>query len=248
MRILITNDDGADASQLPALIRACRAYGEVTAVVPRFEQSGKSHGIELHKAFLVEEKVLAPDVTVTTVDSTPADCIRYAMLGLKEKFDLVISGINKGWNIGSDQIYSGTVGAACEAVALDTPAIALSTSPEYYDQAVSHLPEIMDYVEKNDLLKIHNLYNINIPAQPKGFMITHQGGPYYSDNFKHVGNNMYLADGFCAYQNRNDLSLDTDAIMNGYISILPVTIDRTCIKVYEQLSGKAYKPLGKCFL
>lgn len=248
MRILLTNDDGADASQLPALIRACRAYGEVTAVVPRVEQSGKSHGIELHKAFLVEEKVLAPDITVTTVDSTPADCVRYAVLGIKEKFDLVISGINRGWNIGSDQIYSGTVGAACEAVALDIPAIALSTSPEYYDKAVDHVPAIMDYVRENKLLEIHNLYNINIPENGSEFKITHQGGPYYSDNFKHIGNNMYLADGFCAYQSRNDLTLDTDAIMNGYISVMPLTLDRTCIKVYEQLSGKEYKPLGKRFL
>jgi len=248
MRILVTNDDGADASGLPALIRACRAYGQVTAVVPRYEQSGKSHGIELHKAFLVEEKVLAPDITVITVDSTPADCIRYAILGLKETFDLVISGINRGWNIGSDQIYSGTVGAACEAVALDTPAIALSTSPEYYDKAVQHVPQIMEFIEKNHLLKIHNLYNINIPENGAEFKITHQGGPYYSDNFKNTQGNLYIADGFCAYQSRNDLTLDTEAVMNGYISVMPVTIDKTCIKVYEQLSGKTYKPLGKCFL
>ena len=69
MRILITNDDGVSASQLPALIRWCRKLGEVTTVVPKFEQSGKSHGIELHKPYEAVQKELAPDITVWTVFS-----------------------------------------------------------------------------------------------------------------------------------------------------------------------------------
>ena len=94
MRILITNDDSVSASQLLPLIQWCSKHGDVTTVVPKFEQSGKSHGIELHKPFAVEEVELAPGIRVWTVDSTPADCVRFALLGLKQEFDLVISGIN----------------------------------------------------------------------------------------------------------------------------------------------------------
>ena len=128
MRILITNDDGVGAAQLVPLIKWCQKLGDVTTFVPKFEQSGKSHGFEIHKPFEAKQVELEPGLTVWAVDSTPADCVRFAILGLKLQFDLVISGINRGFNIGADQIYSGTVGAACEEIALGVPAIALSTS------------------------------------------------------------------------------------------------------------------------
>jgi len=137
MRILITNDDSISASQLIPLIRWCQKLGEVTTVVPKFEQSGKSHSIELHKAFEVKLNHPEPGIDIYTVDSSPADCVRYAVLGMHKKFDLVISGINKGFNMGSDMLYSGTMAAATEAVLLGVKAIALSTSPAYYDHAVT---------------------------------------------------------------------------------------------------------------
>ena len=139
MRILITNDDSISAGQLLPLIRWCQKIGEVTVAVPLVEQSGKSHGIELHSSFTVKEVALAPDITAYAVDSTPADCVRYAVLGRKWDFDLVISGINRGFNIGSDILYSGTVAAVCEANILGLPAIAISTSVPYYENAASHL-------------------------------------------------------------------------------------------------------------
>ena len=112
MRILITNDDGMMAEALVPLIRLCRKYGDVTVFVPKYEQSGKSHSIEIHKPFEEKEVQLADDVTVWAVDSSPADCVRLAILGKKLDFDLVISGINRGFNIGVDIQYSGTAGAA----------------------------------------------------------------------------------------------------------------------------------------
>ena len=96
MRILITNDDGMHAAQLIPLIRWCQKLGEITTVVPKVEQSGKSHGIELRHAFEAKQVALAPDITIWAVDSTPADCVRFAVMGLKKGFDLVISGINRG--------------------------------------------------------------------------------------------------------------------------------------------------------
>ena len=153
MRILITNDDGVQASQLPALIKWCRRLGDVTVFVPKFEQSGKSHGFEIKKPFEVKQIALEPGITVWMVDSTPADCVRIAVLGLKMEFDLVISGINRGLNVGADMMYSGTVGAASEAVNLGMKAIALSAPPKYYDRAVEQLDRIFDFVLKNKVKK-----------------------------------------------------------------------------------------------
>lgn len=236
MNILITNDDGVQAEQLLPLIRWCQKLGAVTTVVPLRQQSGMSHSIELHSDFEAKQVPLAPDVTVWTVDSSPADCVRFAILGQHMPIDLVISGINNGYNIGTDIVYSGTVGAASEAVALGVPAIALSTCPEYYDSAVEQLDVVFSYVNQNKLLDRHNCYNINIPPAPKGIRITHQGGPYYSDDFACVGNDRYVPVGKCVYADRGDLNLDTDAVMHGYISVLPLTIDRTDHAIYRALT------------
>jgi len=238
MRILITNDDGISASQLVPLIKWCRKnLGEVTAFVPKFEQSGKSHGIEIHKPFEAKQVELEPGITVWAVDSTPADCVRLAILGLGMKFDLAISGINRGLNLGVDIIYSGTVAAACEAANLGVKAIALSTSPQYYDKAVSQLDKVFDFVQKNDLLALNDIYNINIPGE-SDILITHQGGPYFSDDFKAIENDMYRPCGKSVWKDRHDFSLDTDATLNGYISVTPLTIDRTNQEVYQKLQSR----------
>lgn len=240
MRILIVNDDGVGASQLPGLIRFCRTMGEVTAVVPKFEQSGKSHGIELHKPFEAKQVEIAPDITVWAVDSTPADCVRFGILGLKKEYDLVISGVNRGLNVGVDMMYSGTVGAACEAVNLGIQAIALSTSFRNYENATVQLERVFDFVREKDLLAIHDLYNINIPdGEPKGIRFTHQGGPYYSDEFIPIGNDMYSPRGFAIWKDSGDDTLDTDATIHGYITVTPLTTNKTDLALYRKLSGLA---------
>jgi len=236
MRILITNDDGMNAEQLVPLIKWCRKLGDVTTFVPKFEQSGKSHGFEIHKPFEVKQVELEPGVTVWTVDSTPADCVRMAILGMGLEFDLVISGINRGLNIGADMMYSGTVGAACEAVNLGMKAIALSTPPKYYDRAVAHLDRVFDYMDSHHLLDLNPIYNINIPENPGEIRITHQGGPYYSDRFPHIGDNLYRPTGYPIWADRGDDTLDTDATLHGYISITPLTIDKTNWEVYRKLT------------
>jgi len=239
MRILITNDDGVNAEQLIPLIKWCRKLGDVTTFVPKYEQSGKSHSFEIHKDFEVRQVELEEGVSVWIVDSTPADCVRMAVLGFGMQFDLVISGINRGLNIGADMMYSGTIGAASEAVNLGMKAIALSTPPKYYDRAVSHLDRIFDFVEKHDLLSINPIYNINIPADPKEeIRFTHQGGPYYSDRFPHVGNDLYRPTGYPIWEDRGDDTLDTDATLHGYITVTPLTIDKTNWDVYRKLTAQ----------
>ena len=238
MRILITNDDGIGATQLLPLIHWCKKLGDITVVAPKVEQSGKSHGIEIHKPFEAKQVELEPGVCAWAVDSTPADCVRFAVLGLNLEFDLVISGINKGLNIGTDMMYSGTVSAACEAVNLGIKAIALSTPPKDYDRATQHLDTVFDFVQKHDLLALNDIYNINIPGDPKGIKITRQGGPYYSDHFAPMDNHLFRPMGYSIWEDRNDNTLDTDATLHGYISITPLTTNKTNLSVYQQLSQR----------
>lgn len=234
MRILITNDDSISSPVLLPLAQWAQKLGEVTVVAPKVEQSGKSHGIELHKAFEVK-KVDFSGIEAYTVDSTPADCVRVALLGLHKEFDLVISGINKGFNMGIDIMYSGTAGAIFEAAALGIPAIALSTDPKSFEPALSQLDEVYDFFKAHDLMGKWSLYNVNFPLESKGIRITRQGGPLYSDDFPDVGNHMVMPTGKYVYQSSNDMTLDTDATLSGYATITPLTIARTCMDVFNDL-------------
>lgn len=235
MRILVTNDDSVSASGLLPLVRFCQTLGEVMVVVPKFEQSGKSHCIELHQPFEVLHVELAPGVWAYTVDSAPADCVRYAVLGLGMQFDLVISGVNRGLNLGTDIMYSGTVGACFEAANLGLPSIALSTTPSNYDHATDELDKVFAFIQDNKLMELHDTYNVNIPAQPKGIRITRQGGPFYSDEFIPEGNNLFRPKGIKIYKSQNDMTIDADAVTAGYISIMPLTTNRADMNVYSKI-------------
>ena len=238
MRILITNDDGIYASQLIPLVQWAQKLGEVTVAAPKVEQSGKSHGIEIHKCFEAKQVDLVPGVTAWAVDSTPADCVRFAILGLHQEFDLVISGINRGLNIGSDIMYSGTVAAVFEAANLGVKAIALSTEPHCYEGVVQHMDRVWDYVTERKLLEQHPIYNINIPAPAGEIRITRQGGPYYSDDFIPQENDMYLPRGKDGFEESGNMDIDTDATLRGgFISVMPLTISRTDMVMFEKLKG-----------
>ena len=237
MRILITNDDGIRAPQLLALARWAKKLGEVTVAAPKIEQSGKSQGIELHNPIEVTQFELDPGITAYAIDSTPADCIRYMVFGMKQNYDLVLSGINRGFNMGTDIMYSGTAGAVFESVSLGLKAIALSSSPEYCEQAAGHLDHVFDFIFRHRLLELNDAYNVNIPPQGERILITRQGGHFYSDDFEPVGDNRYIARGKCVYQDSHDDTLDTDAVMHGNISISPLTICRTNLEVYHKLTA-----------
>ncbi len=235
MKILITNDDGIYAKGMIPFVRWAKTIGEVTVFAPKVEQSGKSHGIDIHEPFEVAEVELVPGVRAFSVDSTPADCVRYAVLGEKIHYDLVFSGINRGYNMGTDILYSGTVGAASEAACLGLNAIAVSTEPEYYEQAAQHMDKVWDYFCRNELLKRHGLYNVNIPPEAGDVIITRQGSAYFSDDFDSIGGSMVKARGKCVYEKGDDLSYDTHCVMNGHISISPMTYDRTNMSLFEEL-------------
>ena len=238
MKILITNDDGIQAPGLPALVQWAKKYGEVTVIAPKVEQSAKSHAIEIRKPFRLEQVELVEGVTAYSLDSTPADCVRYGILGRGEQFDLVISGVNRGLNVGVDIIYSGTVAAVFEANNLGVKAIAFSTAPEYYEEAAKHLDDIYGYILDKKLLDVCDMYNVNIPVNPGKMVITRQGGNYYSDNFT-LAYGMVTPKGVDVFKPCTDDAVDTDCVLRcGNISIMPLHNDRTNMAVYRKLASE----------
>ncbi len=237
MRILITNDDSISSPVLLPLVKWARKYGQVMVMAPKYEQSGKSHGIEIHKSFEVKKVDFCPGVEAYTVDSTPADCVRIAVLGMKREFDLVISGINNGLNIGLDISYSGTVGAIFEAACLGIAGVALSTEPGSFDHAIAQLDTVADFFQANRLLDRNGLYNVNIPRGGRNIRITRQGGPYYSDQFT-FANDHATPCGIDVFTPCPHDDVDTDCVLRcGNISITPLTLDKTNVVLYKELSS-----------
>lgn len=238
MKICITNDDGIQSEGLLKLVEWAGNLGEVHVYAPKVEQSAKSHAVEIHKAFEARETAVPGAVKAWAVDSTPADCVRFAMLGLHERFDLVISGINRGLNIGQDIMYSGTVSAAMEAVGLGTRALALSTEPDSLADALAQLDSIWNYLTEHDLYGKGRLWNVNVPGGTTGkICITRQGGPYFSDDFVPEGNDLYRPMGKDIFKPSEHSCFDTDCTLRDRnISITPLTIDRTDWKAFEALS------------
>ena len=236
MKILIVNDDSVSSPALLPLIRWAKRLGEVTAVVPMTEQSGMSQSLEFVKPVRLSKKALAPDVTVYTLDSTPADCVRYGVTGLKTTYDLIISGVNNGYNLGNDIAYSGTVGAILEGARLGIKGIALSADHDNYVDAVDELDKVFKFVTDNDLMSKGSLYNINIPHKIKGHKITRQGGEFYTDEFIDLGDGTVLQTGAPVIRDFNDPSVDIDAIKNSLVSITPITACKTDLTVFNALS------------
>lgn len=236
MRICITNDDGIHSEGLQRLVAWAQKLGEVYVYAPKVEQSAKSHAVEIHKAFEVKPAQVPGAVKAYAVDSTPADCVRFAILGMHEQFDLVISGINRGLNIGQDIIYSGTVSAAMEAVGLGVNALALSTEPDTFDDAIAQLDRIWGFLTENDCYGKCSLWNVNVPLGTTGELcVTRQGGPYYSDDFLALANDMYLPQGKDIFKPTEGSDFDTDCTLRlRHISLSPLTIDRTDWRTFEK--------------
>lgn len=238
MKILITNDDGIGAEALPLLAEWAKRYGDVTVVAPKTEQSGKSQAIDFHREIEIKEVPLVEGVRAYAMDSTPADCVRFGILGLGEQYDLVLSGINNGYNLGHDIVYSGTVGAIFEAYRLGVKAIALSKHrTDALGPVMQGLDEVFAFIEEHGLLEKHGLYNVNIPEKSRGIRITRQGGVFYTDGFEYRGNDRYIQVGDPYQKEVLDIAYDTDAIWEKYISISPLTIERTDMNVFAALQG-----------
>lgn len=250
MNILISNDDGVFAPGIIALAEALKPLGNITVVAPEAERSGFSSALTLDRPL---RPIQLPN-GYWAVNGTPADCVYLAMNGLFEQsFDLVVSGINSGANLGDDVLYSGTVGAAFEGRLMKQPALAVSLAGsrvrEYKDVAdYFHAAQwVHDFIAKGiPTLPARHIYNINIPdIQPLNkAQVTRLGQRGQSKPIaSHVdprGRQVYwigLSGEAMVEPSLPSKSIQTDfyAIENGSVSITPIHMDATNYEVLDEL-------------
>jgi 5'-nucleotidase len=178
-RILLTNDDGVRAPGIVALAQELKAIGEVTIVAPAENQSGKGHSISITDPVYVDPVSLPGGLAALAATATPASCVKLALLALlKERPHLVVSGINRGYNLGKTAYVSGTVGAAREGALNGIPAIASSMDIAKgwsdYTAAARATAEVARLVKEQGLPPGVFL-NVNVPAGvPKGLRLATQ--------------------------------------------------------------------------
>lgn len=229
-RILVTNDDGWGGPGLRPLIAAMKRLGAVTTCVPHQERSADSHSLTLHKPLRVHHS--SPGFYA--LNGSPADCARFGVLEImKGRVDLVVSGINKGYNLGEDVIYSGTVAAAMEATLLGVPSIAFSQDPEApsFAQAAAWARKIARVTLRQKLPEGVFL-NVNFPAarRYRGVQAASLGRRLYSkDVTKRLdprGGHYYWLAGKTVEGVASE-GTDVAAAANGFVSLTPLRLDNT---------------------
>ena len=263
VNILVTNDDGIYAEGLVALKSALEAVGTVHIVAPDRPRSASGHSITLHKPLRVS-KMRLPDGTYGyATNGTPSDCITLGVLDLiKEKIDLVVSGINRGPNLGWDLTYSGTVSAAMEAVIMGIPSFAVSVASYEEDISYDLAAEFSAFLAKLLLEKSlppDTLLNVNVPHLPidriQGVEVTRQGKRRYSGRVEKrtdLSGRVYYWLGGDVAPDELEEGTDVKAIADDKISVTPVHLDLTnytsieTIKTWglEQFGARLAKPMS----
>jgi len=246
MIILLSNDDGIQSEGLTALEASLSPLGELFTVAPDRAQSSMSHALTLHRPLRVHElgqRRLA-------VDGTPVDCVKLALSGLMPaRPNLVVSGINKGPNLGDDIIYSGTVSAAIEAALLGIPAIAVSlVTFQAFDfrAAAAFTAELIGKIQERGITPA-TLLNVNVPALPreqlKGWKLTRMGKRHYSETIVERidprGGKYYWIGGDDLGFAHDD-GTDCMAVHEGYVSVTPLRVDLTDYKLLHDTTLPAF--------
>jgi 5'-nucleotidase len=234
-RILISNDDGVRAPGIAIVAQTLQAIGQVIIVAPADNQSGKGHSIVTTEPIFQADLILPNGLKAISLTATPATTVNVAISNiLMPKPDLVVSGINRGYNLGYSAYLSGTVGAAREGAMHGVPAIATSLAeagaPRDYVYAAEEVLGVARRVKQYGLPP-NTFLNVNIPAMPqggyKGYMITtqamQQGGKEHFAETKHPsGRSIY----WNQYEEGGTAPQGTDiwAVSNGYVSVTPMRI------------------------
>lgn len=231
--VLVTNDDGIDSEGIQILATALKPLAVIYIVAPESEQSGVSHAVSLHRSIRIQEV----KSKVYKVFGTPTDCVFIGVHKILPKFpDLIVSGINKGPNLGDDVTYSGTVSAAMEGTlfGINSIAISLAAYKNHNFKRAAIISYIIAKEVLNKKLPDNTFINVNIPAleikKIKGIRITNQGNRIYCDSVREEissnGEKFYRIESkepSGEYENGSDLK----AIKDGFISITPLHLDMT---------------------
>ncbi|HEY7624414.1 MAG TPA: 5'/3'-nucleotidase SurE [Candidatus Limnocylindria bacterium] len=246
--ILITNDDGIESDALAPLASALSAVGEVVIIVPERNWSGASHSITLYRPLRVRETLLRTGQPAYMTDGSPTDCVRLAVLGfLERKPDLVVSGINRGSNMGDDITYSGTVAAAMEGLLSGVPSIAISIGAFGANIDFEPAASFAALLARNVFAKgfaADALLNVNVPALPRdaiaGVEVTRLGKRNYRDQLVErldpYGEPYYWVGG-PAVAGEAEPGTDVAAMRARKISVTPIYLDLTNHDLIEDLAA-----------
>jgi 5'-nucleotidase len=246
--ILITNDDGIESDALGPLCDALSPLGEVHVIAPERNWSGASHSITLFRPLRCRPTQLRTGHAAFMTDGSPTDCVRLAVLGfLKEKPDLIVSGINRGANLGDDITYSGTVAAAMEGLLSNIPSIAISIGAFGADIDFSTAADFTARLARNVFEKgfiSDALLNVNVPALPAdqiaGVEVTRLGKRNYRDQLVErldpYGNPYYWVGGPAVSEEAEE-GTDVAAVRAGRISVTPIRLDLTDHDLIAQLAA-----------
>jgi 5'-nucleotidase len=243
--ILVTNDDGYGVPGLSALEKALGALGNVTVVAPDREQSSASHALTLHRPLRVRNH----RPRHYSVDGTPTDCVYLGIVNpLGEAPDLVVSGINRGLNVGDDVTYSGTVAAAFEAALLGVPAFAVSLDADRgqdYAPAAALALELARLVLREGLPP-DTILNVNVPGSgPRGVRFTRQGKRTYTKSVverQDPRRGTYYWIGGEPTLDTSHPDSDLAAVLEGYAAITPLKLDLTDTQTLERISRWEISP------
>ena len=245
--ILIANDDGYRAGGLQALIEAARPYGDLLVVAPLEGQSGMSHALTVKVPLRMEKYSEEAGFALYVCNGTPVDCVKIALNRLIDRHpSLLLTGINHGANSSSSVLYSGTMAAAIEGCMYHIPAIGFSLldhSPNAdFNPYIGHVKAIIEKVMKNG---IHDgtCLNVNIPKIPvddiKGVRVCRQTRGYWIEEFDRridpTNREYFWLTGDFFNEEPNAPDTDEWALINNYISVVPVQIDMTCYKSMDKL-------------
>jgi 5'-nucleotidase len=244
-RILVTNDDGYRSEGIKALADVLAPFGDVTIVAPTTEASAIGHALTLRRPLRLEhiaDKMYA-------VDGTPTDCVNIAVTQIFRGLpDLVVSGINKGWNLGDDVTYSGTVAGALEGALLGVAALAVSLrgATDYDFSHAAGEAAAVTQAMLHDPLPARTFLNVNVPrGQPKGYRVTVQAKRNHITSVaeRHDPKNKpyyWIEEGQDDWE-PHDRS-DYQAVRDGYVSVTPLHPDLTAhqaLAAVERLSFEA---------
>lgn len=242
--IIVTNDDGVQAPGILALSQALRAVGDVTVVSPALNQSATGHKKSLFQDVAVSDVKLADGSDAISVGGTPADCIALSALGMIAwPPDIVVSGINRGANMGQDVTYSGTVSAALEATINGARALAVSldwheaNDVEDYREAARVAVEVVRMVLQKGLPPL-TILNLNVPDLPTvaGLRLTRQGIRIYRDKLIRSGN-ICRIEGLFPIGEHEEEGTDVWAVHQGYASLTPIHLDLTAHRFLADLAA-----------
>lgn len=250
-RILVADDDGVEAPGIEALADALKPLGEVIIVAPRTNQSGKGHSLTLGESIVRTDLTLPNGMKAIGLSATPATTVKVALaLIVKPKPDLVVTGVNRGYNLAMASYISGTVGGAREAALQGIPAIASSLAHPASTDVASYRPAAEMTARVAAIVKKHGLprgvfLNVNVPAGTvatfKGLKLTTQGlQPGGTETFSEA-----QEDGKTVYKSLfveggpDAVGSDTWAVQQGWVTVVPLHVG--------EFDARALKTLQKLF-